>query len=82
MWITRILIGLAITGLGLVMVFKTPWMLALIGRIQFAEKMFGGGGSRVFFKLLGVAIILLGFLVITNLFEPVVGGFLTRIFSR
>lgn len=82
MWITRILIGTAVSALGLLMVFKTQWVLALVGRIYFAEKFFGGGGSRLFFKLLGIVIILIGFLTITNLFDEVVGGFVTRLFSR
>lgn len=81
MFITRILIGLAVTGLGVIMVFKTPWMLSLVGRIYFAEKNLGPGGSRIFFKLLGVVIILIGFLVVTNLFDVVVGGFFTRLFG-
>lgn len=78
---TRILFGLIAIGLGIIMVYKTPWILSMVGRIYFAEKNLGPGGSRIFFKLLGVVIILIGFLFMTNLFEPVIGGFFHRIFG-
>jgi len=82
MFLTRFLIGLALVGLGIMMVWKTQWILSFVGRIQFAEKMFGGGGSRFFYKLLGTAIIIIGFMLITNLFDLIIGGFITRLFSR
>lgn len=80
--IVRILVGLAVVGLGVIMVYKTQWILSLVGRIPFAEKMFGGGGTRTFYKLFGVVIIMVGFLFVTNLFDVIIGGFLTRLFTR
>lgn len=79
--IERILIGLALIALGGMMVWKTPWALEMVGRVDFAERWFGGGGTRIFFKLLGTAIIIIGFIFITNLFEYIIGGFLLRIFG-
>ena len=75
--ISRILIGLAIAALGLAMTLKTQWFLSMIGRIQFAEKYCGGGGTRFFYKLLGVGITLIGLIVITDLWE----NFITWVLS-
>lgn len=63
------------------MVWKTQFFLDAVGTIEWAERNLGGGGSRLFYKLLGIVIILIGFLVITNLFDMVVGGFVTSLFG-
>ncbi|MFH1631903.1 MAG: hypothetical protein ABIA47_02665 [bacterium] len=67
--IGRIIIGLLVAALGVLMVFKTPWFLSMIGRVAFAEKFFGGGGTRFFLKLLGIAIAVIGLLVVTDLWD-------------
>ena len=48
------------------MVKKPQLALDFIGTINFAEKAFAGG-SRSFYKLLGVILTMIGFLIITNL---------------
>ncbi len=78
--ITRILIGIAVSALGVLMAWKTPFFLEAIGRIETAEKYLGPGGTRLFLKLLGIGITLIGFMVITNLFDTIVGGFVKSIF--
>ncbi len=80
-FIVRILIGVGVAAIGFLFVYKTAFILEMIGRIEFAERKFGPGGTRLFYKLLGTAIILVGFMFITNLFDRVIGGFLTNIFS-
>ncbi|MFH1712049.1 MAG: hypothetical protein ABH846_02315 [Patescibacteria group bacterium] len=79
--IMRIVIGLLIICLGVLMVYKTNWFLSMIGRVAFAEKFFGGGGTRTFYKLMGIGICFLGLIVATNLFDQIVGGFIMRIFG-
>lgn len=76
----RILLGLLIAVVGWLMVWKTEWFQAMIGYISWAEEHLGAGGTRLFYKLLGTAIIILGFIVITNLFDTIVGGFIRSIF--
>jgi hypothetical protein len=77
-WITRILIGLLITALGVSLTFKTQWYMRILGRLPFAEKYMGGGGTRLFYKLLGALISIIGIIVMTDLFdnmmEWIVGG--------
>lgn len=76
----RILLGIIIAVVGWLMVWKTEWFQAMLGYIAWAEEHLGGGGTRLFYKLLGTAIIILGFIVATNLFDTIVGGFIRSIF--
>jgi len=78
---TRILIGLAITFLGFLFVWKTNIFYSMLGSVPWADRTFGGGGTNTFYKLLGVGIIIVGVMVITNLFEMIVGGFITSLFG-
>jgi len=62
----RIIIGILICAFGFLIVKKSDWALDIFGGSSFGEKVFTGG-SRSFYKMLGVILILVGFLVITNL---------------
>ncbi|HCC22768.1 TPA: hypothetical protein DF272_01160 [Candidatus Falkowbacteria bacterium] len=61
----RIFLGLIFLGVGFVCVWKTDIPYNLIGYINFAERWFGG--SRVFYKALGLFLIFMGALLIANL---------------
>jgi hypothetical protein len=76
-WIMRIFIGLLVMGLGVLFAFKTEWFLRMLGRVDFAERVFGGGGTRFFYKLLGVFFCVIGILLVTNLF----GNFMLWLFG-
>ena len=78
--IARILIGLLVAAIGWLMVWKTQWFLNMIGYIAWAEQHLGSGGTRLFYKLLGTLIIIIGFIVVTNLWDVLVGGFIRSIF--
>ena len=62
----RIIIGLILCIVGFICVKKPEWPLDLVGYSGFAEKWLGGG-SRAFYQVIGLVIILIGFLAITNL---------------
>lgn len=79
--ITRILIGFLISTVGVLMAWKTTWALQLFGRLPFAERTFGPGGTRLYYKLLGVLVTIFGFIIITNLFEVFFGDFVLSLFS-
>jgi hypothetical protein len=81
MIILRILIGFAIAVLGYFMVWKTTFFLNVLGPIAWADRNLGLGGTRLLYKLLGIAIIMIGFMVVTNLFDMVVGGFVASLFG-
>ena len=58
------IVGIA---LGFLLVWKSEWILEQFGRIDWAEIHLGtSGGTRMFWKLVGLAIILLSLLYYTG----------------
>ncbi|KKW30138.1 MAG: hypothetical protein UY72_C0021G0002 [Candidatus Uhrbacteria bacterium GW2011_GWD2_52_7] len=76
----RIFLGLLVCGLGWLMVWKTQWFLDMLGFVSWAEEHLGSGGTRMFYKLMGTLIIVIGFIVITNLWDHIIGGLIRSIF--
>ncbi len=78
--IVRILLGAVIAAAGAFFVVKTQKVLDVFGAVDWAEQKLGGGGSRLFYKLLGIVFILIGFVVMTNMWnaflESTVGSFI------
>jgi hypothetical protein len=77
--LARVLGGLAIAAVGFVLVWKSEWFHVNFGAIQWAEeKMGSSGGSRLMYKLIGLVVLFISFLMITNLhkifFISVFGG--------
>lgn len=69
----NILVGIIILGIGAFMVIKSEIMLSAFGRIEFFERQLGSeGGSRLGYKLVGLAAIFIGALIMTNM----ISGFL------
>ncbi len=61
-------------------VWKTDAFYSMLGSVDWADRTLGGGGSRTFYKLLGVGILIIGVMIMTNLFEIIVGGFIRSLF--
>ncbi|MBI4435342.1 hypothetical protein HY630_01590 [Candidatus Uhrbacteria bacterium] len=77
----RIPLGLAIMVVGFLMVKKTDVVLSWFGQVPFAEAKFGPGGSRFFYKLLGIVITFIGIFVATNVISGILedlAGLLTH----
>ena len=76
---TKYIVGIIIIAVGALMVAKTVWFLRMFGRIAWAEAKLGAeGGTRIFFKILGVVAIIVGFLIMTETLQ----GWITGIFVR
>ncbi|OGF25600.1 hypothetical protein A2303_00885 [Candidatus Falkowbacteria bacterium RIFOXYB2_FULL_47_14] len=73
----HIILGMVMIAVGALLVAKSEWMLNNFGRMEWFELHMGGGGSRMGYKLIGLAIIFLGILFFTNM----IGGFLTWVLS-
>jgi len=74
----RIILGFILVIIGALIVIKAEWFFQNFGRVPWAESHLGAeGGSRLFYKLIGLVIIIIGFLVITNL----IGNLILFIFS-
>ena len=66
----RIIIGFIISAAGFMIVWKSEWMQQNVGSISWAEEKMGSmGGSRMLYKLIGIAALIAGFLTITNLHQ-------------
>ena len=60
---------LAIT-VGIFLVIKTEWFIENFGRSAWAEEKLGGG-TRLLYKLIGIAVIILKLMVLTGGFERI-----------
>lgn len=80
--ILRVLLGAGIIAVGVAFVMKTRDIYDFFGTVPFAEKYLGGGGTTLFYKLLGVVFCLLGFIVMFNLWnaflQATLGSFLQK----
>ena len=63
----RILGGLAAVAVGMFFLFKSEVMLDFLGAIDAVDEKLGANGTRLFYKLLGTIVVIVGFLVMTNL---------------
>lgn len=74
----RIIIGLLIASAGFAFAIKSEWFYQNFGAIPFAEKYLGtSGGTRLFYKFLGIFLIFIGFLAVTNLHGDLIRWILT-----
>lgn len=63
----KFFVGIFLIAIGLVMVLKTDWLLSFFGRSAWAEEKLGAeGGSRLFYKMIGIGLILLAFLIMSG----------------
>jgi len=74
----RIIAGLVIVGIGFIFIWKTEAFLRSIGRIDWAERKLGG--TRNFYKLLGIIVIFIGLLTMTGMIGGFIQGTIGRLF--
>ena len=76
--------AILIMGTGFTMVWKTVWWLDMFGRNPWAEKFLGSGGwggSWLFYKLLGIVVMVGAFLYATGLLQTIFVGTLGKFFG-
>jgi hypothetical protein len=62
-----IILGLIIIAVGALLVIKTEWFLQNFGRLSwFEDKLGSDGGSRLGYKLLGIAAIFIGIIFMSG----------------
>ena len=77
----RIILGLIIVVIGALITIKSEWFYQNFGPIPSADKYLGTeGGSRLAYKLIGILGAIIGFLIMTNLIEVVLGGIAKTVF--
>ncbi|HBY73099.1 MAG TPA: hypothetical protein DEG44_00200 [Candidatus Kerfeldbacteria bacterium] len=78
MWV-RFLIGIGLIALGAFMLIKSDLLMSWFGRITWAEEKLGAeGGTRIFYKIAGMGLIVLAFLIMSGK----IIGILDFIFKR
>ncbi|MCR4280583.1 MAG: hypothetical protein NUV82_04140 [Candidatus Komeilibacteria bacterium] len=71
----KFFIGIILIFVGFTMVWKTEGWYGFFGSVEWAERHLGTeGGSRLFYKLIGILIIFFGFLLITGLYSGFMEG--------
>jgi len=74
---------LILIAVGALMVVRTEWFFNFFGRISWAERTFGFyGGSRLFYKMLGVVIIILSAMMVTGWLEAIIVGIFSPMGGR
>ncbi|OIP79605.1 MAG: hypothetical protein COT39_01495 [Parcubacteria group bacterium CG08_land_8_20_14_0_20_48_21] len=72
------IIGIMVLGIGFAITRYAEWMHQNFGSIGWAEAHFGSsGGSRLFYKLIGIFFIFIGIMLITNIFSTFAGWILS-----
>jgi hypothetical protein len=73
----RVFLGIILVLIGALTTWKADWIYRNLGPVEWAEKHLGfEGGTRLYYKLIGLAIIFLGFFVISGLWTDILNGFL------
>ncbi|RJO59225.1 hypothetical protein C4546_03310 [Candidatus Parcubacteria bacterium] len=63
----KYLVGILMIGIGFVIIWKSDWLMNNMGRIEWAEAHLGSdGGTRLFYKLVGIVIIIAAFLLMSG----------------
>jgi hypothetical protein len=80
--IGRIIVGVIAALIGFSLVWKTEWYNVNFGSIAWAEEKFGtNGGSRLMYKMIGIFIIFIGFLAITDMHKKFLNATVGRLFG-
>jgi hypothetical protein len=63
----KFLLGLIMIAVAILFIVKTEWFIGAFGRIGWAEEKLGAeGGTRLFYKLLGVLLVLMAFMIMSG----------------
>lgn len=74
--------GLLGVSVGALIVLKAEWIIQNFGSYGWADEHLGtSGGSRLFYKLIGLAIILFSFLSMAGLMDNILLGIFGRLFT-
>ena len=75
-------VGIFAITIGVILVIKNEWFLQNFGSIQWAEEHLGSsGGSRLMYKLLGLAAIMIALMLMTNLLQIILINVLGPLFG-
>src|SRR3989344_6960717 len=80
--IGQLIVGLMVAFVGFIVVWKADWMLKNFGSVPFAEKFLQTeGGTRLFYKLLGILVMVGGIMHATDLLGTLMSAIIERLFG-
>ena len=69
----QIIVGLIGIVFGFILVWKANWIVENLGRIAWAEQHLASeGGSRLLYKLIGISVIILAFMLMFGIMEGII----------
>ena len=77
----RIPLGLAVMAVGFLIVWKSETIFGWTGTIDWAEQKIGVGQTRLFIKLLGVGVAVIGVFIASDIISDILGA-IASIFVR
>jgi len=78
----KFIYGFLVIGIGVLLIMKTEWLVENFGRLDWAEQHLGTeGGTRVFYKLFGAAIIIISFLAMMGIFNAPLNNIFGKSFN-
>ncbi len=77
----KYIIALLAIAVGAILIIKTEWFIQNFGTNSWAEEHMGtSGGSRMLYKLVGLAIIIISLLGVSGLLGNMILGFFGKLF--
>ncbi len=78
----RIITGIIIVVIGYFLTRRANWLLDNFGRIAWFEQHLGTeGGTRLFYKLLGITTIVIGFMYATGMLQDLIRKIFSPMFG-
>ena len=78
----KYLLGMLGILIGMILVIKTEWFIRNFGTNEWAEQKFGtSGGTRTFYKLLGILFVFVALAGMTGVLGGLILGTLGRLFG-
>ncbi len=80
--IGQFIVGIIVAAIGFVLVWQADWFMRIFGAIPFAEKYLSSeGGTRLFYKLIGILIMIGGIMHATDLLEQLMSFLFKKFFG-
>lgn len=77
----HIIIGIIVTGVGFLVVWRPRYFLDFLGKQAWVEKIFSVNDQELAYKIIGMIVIFVGALIMTNLIYDLLGWFLSPIIN-
>jgi len=71
----HIIIGLIVIGVGFIVVWKPRYFLDFLGNQAWVEKIFAVNDQELAYKIIGIILIFVGALIMTNLIYDILTAF-------